>query len=559
MRSILLIGTAVLTASNVYCQTLMTGRDHAVDSDVVLESAVEEVKATPADAVTAGRTAVKFVDDEVEIVVDGVESISNGDDALAAAKQAAAVQTAEAWVSSESILFRSYKIAPNVGKDMLAAGVKNENAQAVDVSGFFDGVDFPAGSSAFYRPEFNRLLVRQTLGNALAIEGILAEHHNAQRELMGHQVEIETKFVEVNQETLKELGFNWTLDNYNGGAIELINDRLFLPAGTELFSDGLRTAASAMDGGISDSIRLFRDGSLDVEVVITAMEQADDTDVLSAPHIVTRSGKTAVIRVGEERAVPKEFRVGSQQTSLYIEHTGWENEVMGVQLEVTPELRSENLIDLKLKPRVIDLIGYDDYQISPNNATMLPINGWQYSLALQQGRFPIVTESVDGVKNGVGALYDGIVDTFTGGEVTDVNDWAGYDQWFLDNSQGPNTDSSLSKGLIDSGYYDQRRQWDDDELIAVPSLHGKLPYFRIREIETEVTVSDGSTVGMGGLIYDKVETYRDKVPVLGSIPFVGRLFRSEGEKNVKRNLIIFVTATQVDVNGQRNADIALTR
>jgi general secretion pathway protein D len=74
-----------------------------------------------------------------------------------------------------------------------------------------------------------------------------------------------------------------------------------------------------------------------------------------------------------------------------------------------------------------------------------------------------------------------------------------------------------------------------------------------------VTVADGSTVGMGGLIYDKVETFKDKVPVLGSIPLVGRLFRSEGERSVKRNLMIFVTATQVDVNGRRSADLALNQ
>jgi general secretion pathway protein D len=99
-----------------------------------------------------------------------------------------------------------------------------------------------------------------------------------------------------------------------------------------------------------------------------------------------------------------------------------------------------------------------------------------------------------------------------------------------------------------------------DPAIATPTilpLEASLPYFRIREMETQVTVADGSTVGMGGLIYDKLETFRDKVPVLGSIPFLGRLFRSEGEKSVKRNLMIFVTATQVDVDGRRSSDIAL--
>jgi general secretion pathway protein D len=95
--------------------------------------------------------------------------------------------------------------------------------------------------------------------------------------------------------------------------------------------------------------------------------------------------------------------------------------------------------------------------------------------------------------------------------------------------------------------------------LPVPALQAHLPYYRLREITTEVTVEDGSTVAMGGLIYDKTETFKDKVPVLGSIPLIGRLFRSEGEKSVKRNLMIFVTATQVDVNGRKASDMALNK
>ena len=95
--------------------------------------------------------------------------------------------------------------------------------------------------------------------------------------------------------------------------------------------------------------------------------------------------------------------------------------------------------------------------------------------------------------------------------------------------------------------------------LPVPTLTAQLPYYRLREITTQVTVEDGSTVGMGGLIYDKLETYKDKVPVLGSIPLIGRLFRSEGEKSVKRNLMIFVTATQVGIDGRKASDLALNK
>jgi general secretion pathway protein D len=47
--------------------------------------------------------------------------------------------------------------------------------------------------------------------------------------------------------------------------------------------------------------------------------------------------------------------------------------------------------------------------------------------------------------------------------------------------------------------------------------------------------------------------------VLGSIPLIGRLFRSEGERSIKRNLMIFVTATQVDVDGRRATNLALKK
>jgi general secretion pathway protein D len=75
------------------------------------------------------------------------------------------------------------------------------------------------------------------------------------------------------------------------------------------------------------------------------------------------------------------------------------------------------------------------------------------------------------------------------------------------------------------------------------------PIFSVREITTEVTIFDGATVVMGGLTRDEVKTVNDKVPILGDIPGLGRLFRSEGESRQKRNLLIFVTANLVSPGG----------
>jgi general secretion pathway protein D len=80
----------------------------------------------------------------------------------------------------------------------------------------------------------------------------------------------------------------------------------------------------------------------------------------------------------------------------------------------------------------------------------------------------------------------------------------------------------------------------------------KLPIFKKREIEAEVTIADGSTIGMGGLINEKMESFEDKVPVLGSLPLIGRLFRNEGERSIKRNLLMFVSAKKVEPSGRIN-------
>jgi len=78
-----------------------------------------------------------------------------------------------------------------------------------------------------------------------------------------------------------------------------------------------------------------------------------------------------------------------------------------------------------------------------------------------------------------------------------------------------------------------------------------LPIFRVRQVTTSCSVWDGQTVVLGGLISDEVTKIKDKVPMLGDLPFVGKLFRSESSQTRKKNLIIFVTPTIIDPAGNR--------
>jgi general secretion pathway protein D len=78
-----------------------------------------------------------------------------------------------------------------------------------------------------------------------------------------------------------------------------------------------------------------------------------------------------------------------------------------------------------------------------------------------------------------------------------------------------------------------------------------LPLFTVRQIITTVNVWDNQTVVLGGLITSTVQTEKDKVPFLGDMPFVGRLFQSQSKSEKKDNLMIFVTPTIVDPAGNR--------
>ncbi|ENX46933.1 type II secretion system protein D [Acinetobacter sp. NIPH 542] len=73
-----------------------------------------------------------------------------------------------------------------------------------------------------------------------------------------------------------------------------------------------------------------------------------------------------------------------------------------------------------------------------------------------------------------------------------------------------------------------------------------------RAIKTAVLAEHGQTVVLGGLVSDDVEFNRQGIPGLSSIPYVGRLFRSDTRSNVKRNLLVFIHPTIVgDANDVR--------
>ncbi len=77
----------------------------------------------------------------------------------------------------------------------------------------------------------------------------------------------------------------------------------------------------------------------------------------------------------------------------------------------------------------------------------------------------------------------------------------------------------------------------------------KLPKFTSRNLNTNVVVDNQDTVVLGGLIRESRTKVLTKVPLLGDLPVLGTLFKKQTDSINRRNLLIFVTATVMDSQG----------
>ena len=87
------------------------------------------------------------------------------------------------------------------------------------------------------------------------------------------------------------------------------------------------------------------------------------------------------------------------------------------------------------------------------------------------------------------------------------------------------------------------------EPIVERAFNLKMPEFSRREINTNITLYDGETVLIGGMVDNEVLTRKDKWPILGDIPFIGNFFRDQQYDIFNRTLLIFITARLMTPKG----------
>lgn len=373
------------------------------------------------------------------------------------------------------------------------------------------GVDWPDRSSIAYIPTIGKLRVTNTPENLAVFEQVLEDLNVTPR-----QIEIEARFVEVSQNDLNSMGFEWNLKNdvnlsgtYEGSSVSggggnagvggTVNSGNAAADGSSkfatrvsqgTFANGMRFLNSSQtdgtgiltdspldDGFIGLSAKL---GSVDLGMILHLLSQRSDTDLLSAPKIVTKSGQEAVMKVVEEFIYPSGYRVqiSQQGTSsgstssgstadplAIVEPTDFTMRETGVILQVTPEVSAEGqMINLTLKPQVVEFKRWLEY-------------GTRYPKYSPSG-------------------------------------------------------------------------WGGAAVMEWVELPMNQPLFHTREATTSLSIYNGATVVIGGMITEARLAIDDKIPWLGDLPWVGFLFRSKAESSDKRNLLIFVTARLVDPAGR---------
>jgi MSHA biogenesis protein MshL len=82
-----------------------------------------------------------------------------------------------------------------------------------------------------------------------------------------------------------------------------------------------------------------------------------------------------------------------------------------------------------------------------------------------------------------------------------------------------------------------------DPAASVFSVNSGVPVVNIQEFDSVLTLNSGQALVLGGLIQDRTDSQQNAVPVLGEVPLLGGLFRNQGDKVMKTELVVLMKAT----------------
>jgi len=390
------------------------------------------------------------------------------------------------------------------------------------------GIAFAEGSSATLTNGV--LLVTNTPTELDKVEQLIEAISNTQPK----QVKITTKFVEVSQENSDELGFDWLVGPFEissgglggsggtlgSGGVRTGTDFSSAIGGTNtsnpvdnIVTGGLRSGDQAINRnnidailnnpnrtaqvanvapGIGSLTGLFN--GVEFEMIMRGLAQKKGTDLMTAPSVTARSGQKATIEIIREFIYPTEYE--------------------------PPEL--PNTVGSTGGSLIGGSSSSSGFPVTPATPTAFETRNTGVTLEIE----PTIGEN------------DFVIDLRFVPEIVEFEGFINYGSPI----QTPST--SLLNGITTTS------------VVTLTENRIEMPVFSSRRVNTALTIYDGYTVAVGGLMREDIQNVEDKVPILGDIPVIGRLFQSKSENRIKSNLIIFVTAQIIDATGRplRNGD-----
>jgi general secretion pathway protein D len=379
------------------------------------------------------------------------------------------------------------------------------------------GIKFPAGASAVFLRGSSKLVVRDTPEELDLINTLI---ENLSKETP--QVNIEAKLAEFNQDSIKGLSFNYLLGSgttspvASFGVSTALRDSGYTSSGTGtggLTPDGIDTlieantannsgtggptfpfTGTAVASNIPNTLTIgtILDG-VGFAAVIEALDNTTGVSLISAPSVTTQNGLKASIDIVREFPYPTSFE--------------------------KPKLSSTEV----------------QYSAGPGSGTQIP------------GSFPPAFYQSQQLELGIPPTPREF-ETQDVGVSLEVKPTTYPDQRIdLDITKAQVVDFD---GFIDYGVPITARLSElTPPQVVTPGTINQ-PVFETRSIVTTLQLLDGQTAVLGGLINESTQEINDKIPVLGDLPLVGRLFQSKVSERTKKNLIIFVTARLIRSNGK---------
>src|SRR5438093_2019905 len=431
-------------------------------------------------------------------------------------------------LSGKSLLGRgAYRVAPGTaaplpggtGKDTEEATGGVQLVTPLGAKEFLEsqGVSFPPGASANFLPQSSRLIVRNTQDNLDLVDALVEQMNLA----IPKQVEIEAKFVEVSQNNLKELGFDWLLGPFNLGTRKIfgsggtsglgtpVNPANFpvldsqgnpvANAGTSFPSNGTGSAPGGTAGGPVTAGNRSGNAAISVnaldallfpsmgtsavapgifslagvftqpqfQVVMRALNQKKGVDLLSAPMVTTKSGQRALIEIVREFRYPTTFTPP---------------QIPSLTTTTAPTVLNGVLVPAPAQPIIAAPTTPQNFETRNTGVTLEvePVVGPD-GQTIDLNLVPQVVE------------FEGFINYGSPINAIAVNTVAGI---------------SISKA------------------VTLTENVINQPVFSTRKVTTNVSVWDGQTVVRGGFMREDVQKMEDKVPIIGDVPLVRRLFRT---------------------------------